>query len=203
MTYVFYSFYIDTLLKGKLKAVQIVLSGIITVLAISANAGGGINYMLGRSSSGIDLLFMVLFVYSLMNLVYSIFSSQDPSTGKVAGIQEKVKSDPSVTKNETGAAKVSKLILQNKSYGSGIKTSPKVTEVRKETVMKNVILQSRKTIKEEISAPPLEINTESTEELVQDAEGPSEKYSGIINDYTPDVIDFSETPPPPGTKSAF
>lgn len=170
------------------------------------NAGGSLNYILGRSDSGIDLLLTVLFIYTLMNLGYAIFSSYEAPLPKTPGVKQKPKSDLSVTKRDVGTVTnkdVSKLILQNKSYGSGIKTSPKIAEIKKAEEVKHIKpLESRKTAKEEIPAPPLEINIESTEEFLQEAEEPNEKYSGIINDYTPNVIDFFATPPS-GTKSAF
>lgn len=206
MNYFFYSFYISLFLKGKLKSVQISLSAAMTLMVVGINAGGSMNYILGRSDSWIDLLLTALLIYTLMNLGYAIFSSYDAPLPKAPGVKEKAKSDLSVTKNEAGTVTnkdSSKLILQNKSYGSGIKTSPKIAEIKKAEVIKHVKPpESRKTAKEEIPAPPLEINIESTEEFLEEAEEPNEKYSGIINDYTPDVIDFFATPPS-GTKSAF
>lgn len=206
MNYVFYSFYIAILLKGKVKVVQILLSGIITVLVLWTDSGGSINYMFGKSDSAIDLFFMVLLIYSLMNFGYSIFNSYDAPLTKALSVKEKAKSDSLVTKNEVDPVKIkkgSKLILQSKSYGSGIKTSPKIAEIKKVEVIKQVKPQeSRKAEKEEMSPPALEINIKSTEEILEETEEPDEKYSGIINEYTTDVIDFFETPSP-GTKSAF
>ena len=203
MNYIFYSYYIELLLKGKLKAIQISLAAILALLVTSLKAEGIIDFVTARSNDGISLLFLVLFIYSLMNLGYSVFSRYAPLP-LASGTKEKIKDDSFAQKNEVQSEKSkagNKLILQNKSYGSGIKSSPKASEINTKEIIKNVKTQQMKSPKEEIP-PALEINIESTQEFFQDEKEETEVYSGIINEYTTDIIDFFETPPP-GTKNAF
>jgi len=180
MEYIFYSYYIEFLLKGKLKAVQISLAVSITLLVVFLNAGGCFNYIIGKSNAIIDLLFLILFIYSLMNFGYAVFNRYAPLP-VAKETKEEIKNNLVSQKNEseTETGKNTKYsILQHKSYGTGIKSSPKVAK----TVNHKTPIKAKPT-KEEMSAPPLEINTESTEEFFEDEkEEWSDKYSGVIND---------------------
>ena len=189
MEYIFYSYYIEFLLKGKLKAVQISLAVTITLIVVFVNAGGCINYIIGKSDAVIDLLLLVLCIYSLMNFGYAVFNRYIPSPDIVE--TEKIKNNLVSQKNEseTETGKNTKYsILQHKSYGTGIKSSPKVPK----TVIHKTPIKSKPT-KEEMSAPPVEINMESTEEFFEDEkEEWSDKYSGVINDNQ--ELDISDVP---------
>jgi hypothetical protein len=177
MEYIFYSYYIESLLKGKLKAIQISIAVSITLMVVFVNAGGFINYIIGKSDSIIDLLFLVFFIYSLMNVGYAAFNRYAPLPVANAAGTEKSK-DASYS------------ILQNKSYGSTVKTSPKATGTKTE----NAMVPARvKSAKEEISVPGVEINIESTEEFFEDEkEEWNEKYSGVINENH--EIDITDVP---------
>ena len=190
MEYIFYSYYIEFLLKGKLKAVQISLAVSITLLVVFLNAGGCFNYIIGKSNAIIDLLFLVLFIYSLMNFGYAVFNRYSPSHD-LAETKENTNNNLVSQKNlaETETGKNTKYsILQHKSYGTGIKSSPKVAK----TVNHNKPIKVKPT-QEEMSAPPVEINMESTEEFFEDEkEEWSDKYSGVINDNQ--ELDISDVP---------
>ena len=189
MEHIFYSYYIDFLLKGKLKAVQISLAVTFTLLVVIVNAGGFFNYIIGKSDAVIDLLFLVLFIYSLMNFGYAVFNRYSPSPDLVE--TEKIKNNLVSQKNEseTETGKNTKYsILQHKSYGTGIKSSPKVPKiVNHKTPIK------LKPTKKETSAPPVEINIKSTEDFFEDEkEEWSDKYSGVINDNQ--ELDITDVP---------
>lgn len=203
MNYIFYSYYIALLLKGKLKVVQISLSAILTLIVVFANIEGSMNYIIGKSSEGIDLLFLVLFVYSLMNLGYAAFNQYTPSVAG-AEIKEEVKNKLPHQKNEVKPEKskiANQSILQNKSYGSSIKSSPKALETKTEVVVpkgwtpikREKVLTSKVSQKEE-KAPEVDINTESTQEFFEDAKEEYHRtYTGVIDqNFVADISDVRE-----------
>src|ERR1035437_8266160 len=103
-------------------------------MVVFVNIEGSINYVIGKSNDGIDLLFLVLFIYSLMNLGYAAFNKYTPS---VAGAETKgeVKNKLPQQKNEVKPEKskiANQSILQNKNNGSSIKSSPKALETKTE-----------------------------------------------------------------------
>jgi hypothetical protein len=192
MNYIFYSYCIALLLKGKLKAVQISIAAIVTFIFILLYKDRIIDFITGKSNSVTSLFALLFFIYNLMNIGYAAFNTY---ATLLVEIKEKAKNPSPQQQEEMNPEKnknLSDSILPVKNYGSGIKTSPKVPEIRSGEPIKSIKVVNPKMIPQEISAPEVEINIESTQEFFE-KEADQKVYSGVLNDnYAIDITDISD-----------
>src|ERR1039458_1517547 len=90
MEHIFYSYYIATLLKGKLKFLEISFSVLFFLCVVVFGFGGIIHFLTGNPVAVLDVLLVLLFIYSLMNVGYAAFNRYIPSA-KTAVTKENVK----------------------------------------------------------------------------------------------------------------
>ena len=179
MEHIFYSYYIATLLKGKLKFLEISFSVLFFLCVVVFGFGGIIHFLTGNPVAVLDVLLVLLFIYSLMNVGYAAFNRYIPSA-KTAVTKENVKIQLSEKKTEVELQEgkgAGNSILMYKRYETGIKSGPKEGETKKEeiksspkTVGNSILMYKRyetgiksgpkegETKKEEIKSSPKTVN---------------------------------------------
>lgn len=194
MKYIFYSYYLTVILKGKYKAIQISVSIILMLMVVILGYLGIINFITGKPVVVTDVLFLVLFIYSLMNVGYSALNDYSPET-----VLSKVKIENNLPEglkqqNSLKGSVVNSPILINKRYTTEIKSSPKVVDFKKEEIKSSTKIVTNKENQTSMSVPLLEINVDSTQKYFEkEREEFNQSYSGIIDaNYEADISDVPE-----------
>jgi hypothetical protein len=186
MNSIFLSHYIAILLKEKNKWISPILSGTLLFLIVVILRSSLINFLSGAQIWALDLISPLLFIYMILNLVYSIFHKQ--AIVAVAGFTQiipevVIKVSPrreNFVENNSEAT-----ILTMRNYSSQVeRPKPKIQRIKRnipknaENTGSNLLTENK--IEEE--APPLEVNFESAEGLNEhEGEIYSNEYSGVVD----------------------
>lgn len=217
MEYIFYSHFVAIILKGKSKFLQIAVSVLVLLFVLAAHFHGIVTSFAGKTESFVDVLFVLLLIYSIMNLVYASFNIYAPvataapsDSAKVENIsveqkteikngENKIRSNSIKSVRNISSEEDAKINLQRES---GIKRSPKTANQKlSETIIQDKAKIKSETVNSDLEVPPLESTAEKDMVFHEKEREEFRSYSGnfvgnptYVSDIS-DVADIKEETP--------